>query len=570
MSKYTRGEFLGLSALLAGGFTLGRMPRVAQAAQPQPPAAGAEPDLIVINGIVYTSDATQPRAEAFAVKNGRFVAVGSNADIRNLASRRTQVLDAQRMTVTPGFIDAHCHPSGVQELYGVNTNLRTVREIQAAIRRKAERSSPEVWITGFMFDDTKLDRPLTRKDLDEATSDHPVAVAHRGGHTTFYNSKAFELAGITAATPDPPDGRFFKEHGDLTGRVAENARNVFSRVGKRETFTPEQQRERARNGMRHMSELFNAAGLTSVHNAGTSPEAILAYEDCRRNGELTHRAYMMIRSPAAFNGFKAANVYTGFGDEWIRVGGVKFVADGSASERTMRMSTPYVGTTDYGILTMTQEQLDEAVDDAHSHNFQVGIHANGDVTIDMVLKAYERALQKWPDPNRRHRIEHCTLVNPDLIRRIKANGVIPTPFWTYVYYHGEKWTEYGDDKVRWMFAHRSFLDAGIRVPGASDYTPGPFEPLMAIQSMVTRTDYKGRVWGPNQRVSVDEALAIATINGAYASSEEQLKGSITAGKLADFVFLEKDPHDVPPNEIIAIKVNRTVVGGRTVFPKQNS
>ena len=573
MSKYTRGEFLGFGAVFAGAFTLGRIPGVRQSASAQqlpPPPAGAEPDLIVVNGVVYTSDPAQPRAEAFAVKNGRFVAVGSTADIRNLATRRTQVLDAQRMTVTPGFIDAHCHPSGVQELYGVNTNLRTVREIQAAIRRKAESAAPEVWVTGFMFDDTKLDRPLTRKDLDEATRDHPVSVAHRGGHTTFYNSKAFELAGITAATPDPPDGRFFKENGELTGRVAENARNVFSRVGTRETFTPEQQRERGRNGMRHMSELFNAAGLTSVHNAGTSPEAILAYEDCRRNGELTHRAYMMIRSPAAFSGFKAANVYTGFGDEWIRVGGVKFVADGSASERTMRMSTPYVGTNDYGILTMTQDQLYEAIDDAHSHNFQVGVHANGDVTIDMVLNAYERALRKWPDPNRRHRIEHCTLVNPDLIRRIKANGVIPTPFWTYVYYHGEKWKEYGDEKVRWMFAHRSFLDAGIRVPGASDYTPGPFEPLMAIQSMVTRTDYKGRVWGPNQKVSVDEALTIATLNGAYASSEEQVKGSITAGKLADFVFLEKDPHEVPPTEIMAIKVNRTAVGGRTVFPKQSS
>jgi predicted amidohydrolase YtcJ len=573
MSKYTRGEFLGFGAVLAGAFTLGRIPGLRQSAFAQQlptPPAGAEPDLIIVNGVVYTSDPAQPRAEAFAVKDGRFVAVGSTGDIRNLATRRTQVLDAQRMTVTPGFIDAHCHPSGVQELYGVNTNLRTVREIQAAIRRKAESAPPEVWVTGFMFDDTKLDRPLTRKDLDEATRDHPVSVAHRGGHTTFYNSKAFELAGITAATPDPPDGRFFKENGDLTGRVAENARNVFSGVGKRETFTPEQQRERARNGMRHMSELFNAAGLTSVHNAGTSPEAILAYEDCRRNGELTHRAYMMIRSPAAFNGFKAANVYTGFGDEWIRVGGVKFVADGSASERTMRMSTPYVGTNDYGILTMTQDQLYEAIDDAHSHNFQVGVHANGDVTIDMVLNAYERALRKWPDPNRRHRIEHCTLVNPDLIRRIKANGVIPTPFWTYVYYHGEKWKEYGDEKVRWMFAHRSFLDAGIRVPGASDYTPGPFEPLMAIQSMVTRTDYKGRLWGPNQKVSVDEALTIATLNGAYASSEEQLKGSITAGKLADFVFLEKDPHAVPAAEIMAIKVNRTVVGGRTVFPKQSS
>src|SRR5436190_2242696 len=570
MSKYTRGEFLGLSAMLAGAFTLGRMPRGVQAAQLPAPAGGAEPDLVVVNGIVYTSDAAQPRAEAFAVKNGRFIAVGSTAHTRNLASRRTQVLDAQRMTVPPGFIDTHCDPSGVQELYGVNTNLRTVREIQAAIRRKAETSAPEVWINGFMFDDTKLDRPLTRKDLDEATTDHPVAVAHRGGHTTFYNSKAFELAGITAGTPDPPDGRFFKEHGDLTGRVAENARNVFSRVGKRETFTPEQQRERARNGMRHMSELFNAAGLTSVHNAGTSPEAILAYEDCRRNGELTHRAYLMIRSPAAFTGFKAANVYTGFGDEWIRVGGVKFVADGSASERTMRMSTPFVGTNDYGILTMTQAEIYDAVDDAHQHNFQVGIHANGDVTIDMVLKGFERALLRWPDPNRRHRIEHCSLVNPDLLRRIKACGCIPTPFWTYIYYHGEKWTQYGDEKMQWMFAHRSFLDYGIPVPGASDYNPGPFEPMMAIQSMVTRKDYRGRTWGANQKVTVDEALKIGTINGAYASSEERLKGSIAAGKLADFVVLEKDPHEVSADEIKDIKINRTVVGGKTMYPNEKT
>ncbi|PYR18952.1 MAG: amidohydrolase [Acidobacteria bacterium] len=567
MGKYTRGEFLGFGAALAGAFSLGRLGagHLEPSVSAQPSTSGGEPDLIVVNARVLTSDAALPRAEAFAVRSGRFVAVGSSADVRNLATARAPIIDAQTMTVVPGFIDAHCHPSGVEELYGVNTNLRTVREIQSAIRRKAESSSPEIWITGFMFDDTKLDRPLTRKDLDEATTEHPVSVAHRGGHTSFYNSKAFELAGITARTPDPPDGRYFKENGELNGRVAENARNVFSRVGKRETFTPEQRRDRARNGMKHMSQLFNACGLTSVHNAGTSQDHILAYEDCRKNGELTHRAYMMIRSPQAFTGLKAANISTGFGDEWIRVGGVKFVADGSASERTMRMSTPYVGTNDYGILTMTQEQLHEAIDDAHNHGFQVGVHANGDVTIDMVLKAYERALQKWPDPNRRHRIEHCTLVNPDLIRRIKANGVIPTPFWTYVYYHGEKWKEYGDEKVAWMFAHKSFLDAGIRVPGASDYTPGPFEPLMAIQSMVTRKDYKGRVWGPNQKVTVDQALTIATINGAYASSEEHLKGSIAAGKLADFVILEKDPHDVDPDQIMNIKVNRTVVGGKTVY-----
>jgi predicted amidohydrolase YtcJ len=570
MAKYTRGEFLGFGAVFAGAFTLGRLPggrKIVQPLDAQPAAAASfgEPDLVVVNARVLTSDAAGARAEAFAVTHGRFTAVGSSADVRNLATRRTTIVDAQRMTVVPGFIDAHSHPSGVQELYGVNTNLRTVREIQSAIRQKAEATAPEVWVTGFMFDDTKLDRPLTRTDLDEATREHPVSVAHRGGHTNFYNSKAFELAGITAQTPDPPDGRFFKENGQLNGRVAENARSVFNRVGKRETFTPDERRDRARKGMAHMSKLFNAVGLTSVHNAGASQDQILAYEDCRKSGELTHRAYMMIRSPEAFNGLKAANIYTGFGDEWIRVGGVKFVADGSASERTMRMSTPYVGTTDYGILTLTQEQLHEAVDDAHTHNFQVGVHANGDVTIDMVLKAYERALQKWPDPNRRHRIEHCTLVNPDLVRRIKASGVIPTPFWTYIYFHGEKWTEYGDAKVAWMFAHRSFLDAGIRVPGASDYTPGPYDPLMAIQSMVTRKDYKGRVWGPNQKVTVDEALTIATINGAYASSEESLKGSITAGKLADFVVLEKDPHDVEPDQIMNIKVNRTVIGGKTVY-----
>ena len=568
--KYTRGEFLGFGAALAGGYGAGRLPVASGVEAQTTPSSTIEPDLVVVNAIVYTSDPAQPRAEAFAIKNSRFVAVGATRDVRNLATARTPVVDAQRMTITPGFIDAHCHPSGVEELYGVNCNVRTVAALQAAVRTKAQSTPPGFWITGFMFDDTKLDRPLNRHDLDRATEAHPVAINHRGGHTSWYNSKALELAGITIDTPDPPDGRFFRENGELTGRVAELARGVFQRVGQRERFTPEQQRERARNGMRHISELLTAAGLTSVHDAGTSPEHVLAYEDTRRNGELRHRAYMMIRGPQIFAGFKAAGIYTGFGDEWIRVGGIKFAADGSASERTMRMSTPYVGTNDYGILTMTQPQIHEAVEDAHRHNFQVGIHANGDVTIDMVLNAYERVLKEWPDPHRRHRIEHCSLINPSLVARIKACGCIPTPFWTYIHFHGEKWAQYGEEKMKSMMAHRSFLDAGIRVPGASDYMPGPFEPLMAIQSMVTRKDYAGRVWGANQKVTVDEALTIATINGAYASSEEAIKGSIAAGKLADFVVLEQDPHAVDPDQIKNIKINRTSVGGKTMYPRERT
>ncbi|MGH9384412.1 MAG: amidohydrolase, partial [Vicinamibacterales bacterium] len=479
--------------------------------------------------------------------------------------------DAGGATVTPGFIDCHCHVGGVTELYTVNANVRRVRELQAALKGEADKTPAGQWVEGNMFDDTKLDITLTKRELDEVSRDHPIAVNHRGGHTSWYNSKALDMAGITKATPDPEHGRFFRdENGELTGRAAELARGVFSKVGTRERFTPEQSRERNRNGMRYISELLTAAGLTSVHDAGANRDRILAYEDARANGELRHRAHFLVRGADVFNGFKAAGIYYGFGDDMVRVGGVKYAADGSASERTMRMSTPFVGTNDYGILTMTQKEIDDAVEDAWRHNFRVAVHANGDVTIDMVLKAYERVQKQWPRNDPRNRIEHCSLVNPDLLRRIKALGVIPTPFWTYAHYHGEKWAFYGQEKMNWMFPHRSFIDTGIVVPGASDYGPGPYEPLMALQSMVTRKDFSGNVWGPNQRITVDQALRVATINGAYASHEEKTKGSITAGKLADFVMLAKDPHDVNPDEIKNIQVLRTVVGGRTVHPKNET
>src|SRR5688572_20202046 len=571
MRKYTRGEFLSLTALLGGAAVLAKIPfgrALAQSTSGTASVSTESPDFIVLNARVLTIDRAMARAQAFAVKHGRFTAVGSSTDIRNLATRDTPVVDAAGMTVVPGFIDCHCHPRGVNELYEVDANLRSVAAIQAALRKKASGTQPGQWVQGFMFDDTKLsDGPLHRRHLDEVSTTHPIGVHHRGGHTSWYNSVAFNLAKITRDTPDPDHGRYFRDaDGELNGRTAELARNVMNTVGEAERFTPEQQRERPRLGMQHMSKLFAAAGLTAVHDAGAGANAMRAYEDARAAGELRHRAYLMVLG--AYEPLRNAGVYTGFGDEWIRIGGVKRSADGSASERTMRMSTPYVGTTDYGILTMTQKEIDDFVEQAHRNSWQVGIHANGDVTIDMVLKAYETVLAKWPHPDRRHRIEHCTLINPDLLRRIKATGTIPAPFWTYVYFHGEKWSQYGEEKARSMFAHRSFLDYGIPVVGASDYGPGPFEPLMAIQSMVTRRDYRGREWGPNQRVTVDEALTIATINGAYASKEEEVKGSITAGKLADFVLLEKDPHDVKPDEIKDIKINRTVAGGKTVYPKE--
>ena len=563
MSKSSRRLFLQTGATAGLGVVAGcqTSPSGGTVAQ----TISHHPDLILLKGTVYTVDDLQPRAEAFAVKNGRFVAVGSDADIQHLAGPATEIIDATGMTVMPGFIDSHCHPSGVRELTGVNVNLRSIAEIQAALRKKAADTEPGYWVSGYMYDDTKLNegRPVSRRDLDEAVPDHPAMVGHRGGHTGVYNSKAFELARVTSRTPDPRGGKFYREDGELSGKVAERARSVFNGVGKREEVT----RETRQAGVKFISQEMTKAGITSVHQTGGSQTALTALQDAYSAGELSFRMYFFPSGGGSlFRALLQAGIRTGFGNEWLRIGAVKFGADGSASERTMRMSTPYVGRPDdYGILTMSQEEIHEAVEEAHRAGFQIGIHANGDVTIDMVLNAYERVQELWPRPDPRHRIEHCSLVNPDLLQRIKVVAAIPTPFYTYIHFHGNKWVEYGQEKMRWMFAHRSFLDFGIPVAGASDYMPGPYEPLMALQSMVTRKDFEGRVWGGNQRVNLDEALRICTLNGAHASFEEDLKGSITAGKLADFVVLTEDPHDVAPDRIKEIQVARTVVGGRTLY-----
>lgn len=577
--KQSRADFLKESAALAAAAGLGTLsgcssaaaggqPTGAPSAAASAPAAagpGARADLVVLNARVYTVDDTLPRAEAFAVRNGRFIAVGSSDDVRNLAGSGTEIIDASGMTVVPGFIDAHSHPAwgGIEELVNVNVDKRSVAEIQQALRERAANTPPGEWVIGYKYDDTKLreGRPINRKDLDEAVPDHPVQVGHRGGHTSAYNTRAFELVGVTVDTPDPEGGHFYREGGELTGLVAEQANAPFNRL-----IPSGSTREQRQEGIKLISELMTAAGITSVTDAGVPPQNLIAYQDAYAAGEMRFRVYAMPRGRGIFDGLNQAGVRTGFGDEWLRIGPVKYAADGSASERTMRMSTPFEGRPDdYGILTMTQEEIHEAVEEAHRRGWQIGIHANGDVAIDMVLNAYERVQREWPRPDPRHRIEHCSLINDDLLRRIKAAGVVPTPFYTYIFYHGDKWGNYGDEKMRWMFAHKSFLDHGIPVAGASDYIPGPFEPLMALQSMVTRVDWQGRDWGPNQRITIEQALRVATLNGAHASFEEDIKGSIVAGKLADFVVLAGDPHDTPEERIKDVEVVRTVVGGNTMY-----
>jgi len=532
-----------------------------------------DPDLVVINAKVYTMDGSLRRAEAFAVKDGRFLAVGHTPDVRALATWRTQVIDAKHMTIVPGFIDTHNHAGGTTLLYEVlvgnpfEVEFVTIASIVDKLRAKSQSTPPGTWVEGYFFDDTKLKdkRPLNVHDLDQVSTEHPVAVHHRGGHTSFYNSKALELAHVGGGTPNPSGGTFDRDvMGALNGRVTDRARSVFYNVGERKQYSAAERNERERRGIAHISKQFVRYGLTSVHHEGGDLDAI---QDVRARGDLQHRVSYE-SSGRVLDSFIESGLQTGFGDEWIKIGATsEHTVDGSFSERTMALSVPYPNVTPpySGNVTENQGDLDAWVEKVHRAGFQVNCHANGDVAIDMYLKAMERSQRLFPQRDARPKITHCTLVNDDLVRRIKDLGAVPAMFTTYAYYDSDKFVFYGEELMKRCMAYRTLLDAKVQAAAGSDFSPGPFAPLMGIQGMVTRTGWDGNTWGANQRITVDEAISVNTAHGAYASNEETLKGTIRDGKLADFVMLAGDPHTVPAEKIKDVQIVRTVVGGKTVY-----
>lgn len=573
--RRSRREFMGLAAAgIAGWLTRPRLggPPIASS-RPGWSAQSADADVVVLNARVYTVDPTLPRAEAFAVSGGRFVAVGSTSEIRGLIRKGTQTFDAGGMTIVPGFIDCHNHAGGTTLLYEVlvgnpfEVEFVTIASIVDKLRAKAAQTPAGTWVEGFFFDDTKLKdkRLLDVHDLDRVSTEHPVVVHHRGGHTSLYNGKALELAKVTKDTPNPPGGTFDRDaHGELNGRVTDRARSVFNGVGQRPTFSAEQRARRERDGVAYISKQFVRYGLTSVHHESGD---LAALQDVRARGDLHHRVSYEA-SGRVLDSMISDGIETGFGDEWLRFGATsEHTVDGSFSERTMALSMPYPGSNPpyKGNITETQDGLNAWVERVHRAGIQVNCHANGDVAIDMYLTAFERAQKAFPRADARPKITHCTLVDDDLVRRMKAAGAVPAMFTTYAYYNSDKFPFYGEALMERSMAYRTLLDAGIRAAAGSDFSPGPFAPLMGMQGMVTRTGWDGTTWGANQRISVDEALAVNTINGAYASREESLKGSITAGKLADFVMLADDPHAVRPDRIKDIQIVRTAVGGTTMY-----
>ena len=519
-----------------------------------------EPEIILYNGNIWTVDEAQPRAQAVAITGGRFVAVGSNADVLPLAKTSTRKVDLGFKSVLPGFNDAHAHPleSGLQHLHKVACDKDSIETIQAALHERALNTPPGQWVLGFLYDDGKTPRPLNRYDLDAAVGDHPVVVQHRGGHTAFVNSTALKLAGVNDQTPDPAGGRFERDSaGHLTGFVADAAaRAILKRVPQNYG------RDDYRQAAALISKLFTTKGITSACDADASPLDVEGYQGARDAAELRMRVYCHI-SAASLDHFMAAGVHTGFGDEWLRIGGIKQYADGSISERTAWLSEPYLGIPNHytGLELASRDQLYEVGRKAHAAGWQLATHANGDLAIDRILAVYEQIQREMPHQDPRFRIEHCTLSTAPLIDRMRSLRAIPVPFSCYVYFHGDVMHFYGEERTEHMFPMRSFLDAGLQAPDSSDYTASPAEPMMWLTSQLTRSDLHGHVWGANQRITLAEAIRCGTVNGAYASFEETLKGSIKPGQLADLVVLAQDPFKTEPSQLLNVQVERTMVGG---------
>lgn len=536
-------------------------------------------DLIIQNGRIRTLDSKGTIAKSVAALNGQIIGIGSDQDLRHLIGQETESIDLEGKTVLPGFIDAHEHLSLFAEmplqLDLSPKQVSSLSELLDKIAIETRELNPGEWIRGVLYDDTKMaeKRMLTRHDLDKVTPVNPVLVLHVSCHWGIVNSRALELAGLNEKSPDPEGGVLGRdpETAQLTGQLIEKALTNFAFPALSETGTvvplyPSDVRKKA---LIAAVEVLNASGVTSVGDALVSPGYVRSYHDLAANSSLLTRVNMLI--PYIFlPQLEKLGLPGKWGNEWVRCTGIKIILDGAIAGRTAALRGGYENDPDdHGVLLFENPStVNELVKSIHNMGYQACIHANGDLAIEMALNAIELAQAVNPRQDPRHRIEHCTMIDDMTLSRMQALGVIALPFGSYVWQHGEKLVQYyGRARAGNMFAHKSFLDAGVRVAGSSDHPAGLHPPLLGVQCMVTRKASSGEVIGRNQRISLEEAFKMYTIYAAYASFEENIKGSLTPGRLADMVVLAEDPWSIDPDRISHIEVDMTIVGGQIAYVK---
>ncbi len=522
---------------------------------------------------IVTMSGAEP--EALAVSGERIVAADTLAALRARFAQ-AEVVDFGEGVVVPGFNDAHAHLAvAAEDMLHLDLSIDAVRslaELSAVLRGALPDTPPGGWVRGSRYDDAKMSegRVLTRWDLDAVSAEHPIMVLQVAGHWGVVNSQALALGGIDEATPDPPGGRFGRDaSGRLNGILFESA--IFDYAYPQatrlpRTIAPPSTPEDRLRGLSLAMRAFHAAGITSLTDALIGPADIALLEEARRRGLLSMRVNMLLHYEH-YDMLRARGWRSGAGDERLRLGGIKAFVDGAIGGRTCLMEQPFEGTSDdFGMQTMSDADLGDVVRRAHLDGNRVGVHANGDRAIGKLLDAFEAAQRERPDPGLHHRIEHCSIVNESILQRMKALGAIAAPFGSYVHYHGGKLLEwYGPERIERMFAHRAFLDHGVEVVGSSDYPCGPFQPLLALQSCVTRTGYDGTPLGLSQRVTPREALALYTVSAARAAGEGGFKGALAPGYLADFAVLGGDPLTADPAALGELGVRATYVGGAKVW-----
>lgn len=528
-------------------------------------------DIVLVNGHVMTGSGSPSAATAVAVRGGRIVAVGQDADVREWMGRGVEVIDLRGRTITPGFNDAHCHPMylgfGLQQVDAATPPNRSIADIVARVAERVRSVPPGTWVRARGYDQARLaeQRHPTRHDLDPVSPEHPVLVVRACGHIGVANSRALALAGIDRNTPDPEGGTIDRDaHGEPTGVVREAALTLVQQAIGAPT------REQIADALRAAGRQFLSEGITSVAEAGirTSDE-MGAYLDLAQAGELPVRTYLMMMIDETLGPLSDLGLRTGFGDAWLRIGPAKIFLDGSIGGRTARMSQPYEGEDDnIGLWMQDPQVMKEKIKAAHRAGFQCCAHAIGDAAIELLVMAFEEALAEQPRPNHRHRIEHSSILRPDLIDRIQRLGAIPVPGTTFLWaFHKAYVQNLGMDRIRYAYAMRTFFDRGIIAPASSDAPVDPTNPMIGIQTMVTRRSEEGvEIW-PEERITLEEAIRAYTYNGAYASFEEDIKGTIEVGKLADIAVLETDLRTVPPENLAQVRVDLTIVEGRIVYDR---
>ena len=530
-------------------------------------AARCTPDIILINGRVHTVDPARPEAEAIAICGERIAQVGSTAEIRPLATRETRVIDLEGRRVVPGFNDAHVHfIDGADELVGVN--LRPATDERDFARRLGEHASKLPsgrWILGGFWDHEAWPSKAlpTRQAIDSVTPNHPVFVQRLDGHMGLANSLAMKLAGITRETQSPDGGTIVRDAaGEPTGIFKDNAMGLVMKAVPPPSL--DEIMEKARAALKHAAE----HGVTSIQDMTASATELAAYQALRERGQLTARIYSIQNH--GIDGLVRAGIKTGFGDDWIRIGGIKLFADGSMGSGTAAFFEPYTDDpTTRGLLLQSPEELQKAMVDADAAGFQLVVHAIGDRANAITIEAFGEVARVNGARDRRPRIEHAQVVRDADKRRMARLGIIASIQPSHCI-DDMRWAErrIGRDRCAIAYDFKSFVDAGVKVAFGTDWYVEPLDPMIGLYAAVTRQFPDGTPaggWFPEEKITMAQAVEFYTLGAAYAQYAEAAKGSIAPGKLADVVVLSQDIFTIPPRQILETRPVLTMVGGRIVF-----